>query len=103
MNLILSGLTLVYLLATALLILRKHRKIRRIVMNVGLTVASFVGLWVGRSSNAFWTQLGCNLAIGACLLFGVVHSYNQLIAPPQKYNTLGEGHKPRPFGNGYWR
>lgn len=103
MNIYLTGLTLVYLLTTAFLIIRRHRQIRRILLNVGLTGITLVGLWIGSNTAAFWTQLACNLTVGASLLFGVVHSYNQLIAPPQKYDTLGEGHKPRPFGNGYWR
>lgn len=103
MNGILTVVTLCYIIGTSILILLKHRHWRPIVLNGLLLCASIAALWIGTRTQAFWTQLACNLTIGASLLFSVVHSYNKLVAPAKHYDTVGENQKPRPFGNGYWR
>ena len=102
MSIGLGILTLIFLLATAVMIYIKKKKFRNVILNLVLFIVSGIALWIGNGAIQGWLILLCGIVIGGCLLTSAIHAYNQLFTSGKEYHSVGEDRKPKSFGNGYW-
>lgn len=103
MNIWLGVVTLIFILATTLIIYIKQKSIRNVIRNIVLFIAVSTSLYIGHGATQIWVILLCSSIIGACFLISGIHAYNKLFTSGNVYESIGEDRKPKSFGNGYWR
>ena len=103
MNIWLGVVTLIFILATALIIYIKQKNIRNVIWNIVMFIAVITSLYIGHRATQIWVILLCSSIIGACLLISVIHAFNKLFTSGKAYKSIGEDRKQISFGIGYWK